>query len=200
MSVCVADYLLQYRQMRLQKTKQGIEGVLAHTFARERTELLWLAYLLTGDREMSLDVVVQAMDLEDASNPFFRNWMISWSRKLVIAKALGSLEAEMAASVERTRGRHSAHPADIPVGNWSLSDNADKTHLEEALLKVDLFPRCALLLTVFEKVSVEDAASLLNADREAVIAAKAIGLAELTWNLAVPQWNGAPGNCVWQAG
>ena len=164
----------------------GIEEALSRTFARERSELLWLAYLLTGDRGTSVEAVADAMDLSDAGNPFFRNWMISWSRKLVIAKALGAVEGELAASVLRTRERRCPRPAERPGRGWSLDRATGKAQLECALLAIDIFPRCALLLTVFEKVSLDDAASLLNADRDQVRTAKAIGLAELTWNLAQP--------------
>lgn len=160
---------------------------MARTFAREESELLWLAYLLTGDRQTSMDAVVHAMDTSDAANPFFRNWMISWSRKLVIAKALGSIEQEMGESVRRARERQCPRPAEIPTRGWSLNANTDKAEIERALLAIDLFPRCAVLLTVFEKVSLDDAAVLLSADRETVKTAKAIGLAELTWNLARAQ-------------
>lgn len=164
----------------------GIEEALSRTFARERSELLWLAYLLTGDRGTSVEAVADAMDLSDAGNPFFRNWMIAWSRKLVIAKALGAVEGEMAASVHRTRDRRCPRPAEMPGRGWTLGRAAGKAELECALLAIDIFPRCALLLTVFEKVSLDDAASLLNAGRDLVKTAKAIGLAELTWNLSRP--------------
>lgn len=176
-----------------QATNPGIEAALARTFGRERSELLWLAYLLTGDRASSVDAVAAAMDLDDAGNPFFRNWMISWSRKLVIAKALSVVEGEMAESAERTRRRNCPRPAELPGRRWSLDPAAGKVELERALLAVDLFPRCAVVLTVFEKVSEEDAASLLNADRQLLRTAKAVGLAELTWNLAQPQWQAASG-------
>lgn len=174
-------------------TNPGIEAALARTFAQERSELLWLAFLLTGDRAASVEAVAAAMDLDDAGNPFFRNWMISWSRKLVIAKALSVVEREMAESAERTQRRNCPRPAEMPGRGWTLDPSAGKAELECALLAIDLFPRCAVLLTVFEKVSEQDAATLLNADRQLLRTAKAIGLAELTWNLAQPRWQPASG-------
>jgi len=47
-----------------------------------------------------------------------------------------------------------------------------------------VFPRCALLLTVFERMSPEDAAVLLDVDRDLVRKARIIGLQDLTRNLA----------------
>ena len=52
------------------------------------------------------------------------------------------------------------------------------------MLAIDFFPRCAVLLTVFEKLSPDDTAVLLSSDRECVKTAAAIGLIELTRNLA----------------
>lgn len=174
-------------------TNPGIEAAIGRTFARERSELLWLAFLLTGDRSTSVEAVASAMDVDDAGNPFFRNWMISWSRKLVIAKALSVVEREMAESAERTQQRNCPRPAEMPGRGWRLDPAVGKVDLERALLAIDLLPRCAVLLTVFEKVSEEDAATLLNVDRQLLRTAKAIGLAELTWNLARPQWQAASG-------
>jgi hypothetical protein len=50
---------------------------------------------------------------------------------------------------------------------------------ERVVLAIDTFPRCALLLTVFEKLSLDDAALLLNADKALVRKARGQGLLEL---------------------
>ena len=55
--------------------------------------------------------------------------------------------------------------------------------LEDALLRIAPFPRRALLLTVFEQLSGEDARMLLNGGRECVKTATAIGLFESSRNL-----------------
>jgi hypothetical protein len=59
-----------------------------------------------------------------------------------------------------------------------------KVQLESALLAIDVFPRCALLLSVFEGMSLEDVGILLNSERDLVRTAQMIGLLELTRNLA----------------
>ena len=56
--------------------------------------------------------------------------------------------------------------------------------LEKALLAIDLFPRSALLLRVFEGFGMADAATLLDANPALIRKAQAIGLCELTTNLA----------------
>ena len=63
--------------------------------------------------------------------------------------------------------------------------NLTKPELERALLAIEVFPRCALLLTVFERLSIQEAAVLLNADEPLVRKAQARALFDLTRNLAV---------------
>ena len=83
----------------------------------------------------------------------------------------------------------------LPPGSWSLAANTTKLRLEDALLAIDVFPRCALLLMVFERVWLEDAATLLNSDPDLVRKAKSIGLRALTHNLARKQgWTSAGAN------
>ena len=59
-----------------------------------------------------------------------------------------------------------------------------KIQLERALLAIDVFPRCALLLSVFEKMPLADAAILLDAGLDLVRKAQEIGLRELTCKFA----------------
>ena len=68
--------------------------------------------------------------------------------------------------------------------DWSLSPDTTKADLEKALLAIDPFPRAALLLLVFEGIRMADAAALLDADPALIRKAQAIGLRELTANLA----------------
>lgn len=58
------------------------------------------------------------------------------------------------------------------------------------MLALDVFPRCALLLTVFEKLSIKDTTVLLGADEALVRKAQCLGLIELTRNIARGRgWN-----------
>ena len=137
-------------------------------------DLYWLAYLLTGDRERSIHAVVGTLEMNDAANPFFESWMACWSRKIFIARVLGVVTPKLNVAAGQRPAKNSASPR---------FDMAGKSELEQALLAIDQFPRCALLLTVFEKLSIEDTATLLNADPELVKAGRAIGLTELARNL-----------------
>jgi len=145
--------------------------------------IYWLAFLLTGHRGMSVDVTLEALVLPDDVNPFFSTWMLAWSRRVFIAKALAAIRDELAASARRTESKR-AEKAALPPRNWTLDGDTTKVQLESALLSIDVFPRCALLLSVFEGMSLEDAAILLDAEQDLVRKAQMIGLRELTRNLA----------------
>jgi hypothetical protein len=144
-------------------------------------DLYWLAFLLTGRRDVSIDVAADAAVDLDYANPFFEDWMHGWQRRLVIAKALIAIHDELPDSAHRTK---TAHAGARTPRNWSLGPNTTKDDLERALLAIDLFPRAALLLLVFERLRIADAAILLDADPDLLKKAQVIGLRELTANLA----------------
>jgi hypothetical protein len=126
-----------------------------------------LAYLLTGHRWSGVDMTLEMLDSRDGADSVFSNWILAWSRRLVIAKALAGIRDDLVASARRTASRHAEKIA-LPPKNWVLDPNTTKTEVESALLEIDVFPRCAILLTVFEKVSVEDAAVLLDEETSLV--------------------------------
>ena len=149
---------------------------------KDVTSLYWLAFLLTGARDISIDVAADAALSQAAVNPFFATWIQAWSRKIVIAKAVSAIRDELRASVRRTELTRVPGPA--PLQKWSLPASTTKTQIEQALLAVDLFPRAAVLLSIFEGMSIADAATILDANVTLVRKAQAIGLRELTNNLA----------------
>jgi hypothetical protein len=57
---------------------------------------------------------------------------------------------------------------------------------------IDVFPRCALVLSIFEGLPLEDVATLLDEDCELVKAARAIGLQQLTRRLSASLLSGKP--------
>jgi hypothetical protein len=144
-------------------------------------DLYWLAFLLTGHRDISIDIAADAVTSRD-DNSFFSDWIRGWQRRLVIAKAVAAVHDELADSARRTEiagGSNGGVPS-----NWSLSPDTTKADLEQALLPIDPFPRAALLLLVFEGVRLADAATLLDAKPALLEKAEVIGLRELTANLA----------------
>src|SRR5215467_7677181 len=123
-------------------------------------DLYWLGYLLTGDREQSVQAAIETLEMPDAANPFFESWMNTWSRKIFIAKVLGYAAAKTSESELRNRLRR----LQAETGRDfmpSIDPAAGKAELERALLAIETFPRCALLLRVFEKLAIGDIGMLL---------------------------------------
>jgi hypothetical protein len=152
--------------------------------------LHWLAYLLTGRREASIEIAADTLAADDSANPYFSTWKAAWARRVVIAKALAEVRDELAASARRTELK-SVNNRVMPPRDWMLDPDTTKIEIENALLAIDLFPRAAVLLLVFEHVPIADAIVLLDADAGLIRKAQAIGLRELTSNLA-----GAEGRVV----
>jgi len=150
--------------------------------ASHGADLYWLAFLLTGCRELSIDIVADAVASDDQRNAFFVSRMRPWSRWIVITKAVAAIRDELAASARRTmlsREDQTSWPRWWPVGH-----EVTKARIEKALLAIDVFPRAAVLLLVFERVQLADAATLLDCDSSLIKKAQAIGLRELTVYLA----------------
>ena len=159
-------------------------------------DLHWLAFLLTGHGEAGVDVVVEAIASQDATEPFFSTWMHAWSRRLVMAKALAAIRDDLARSMRRTRSER-IDKSGLPARPWALDQNTTKVHLEGALLAIDVFPRAVVVVSVFEGMPLKDAAILLDADLELVRKAQMIGLRQLTLNLARMQgWTPAATNSI----
>ena len=145
-------------------------------------DLYWLAFLLTGSQDISIDIAADAAGSEDWENSFFADWMRGRYRRPVIVKALAAIHDELAESAHRTETARFTIPQ-MPR-NWSLRADVTKEDLERALLAIDVFPRAAVLLLVFEGMRTADAALLLDAKADLLKKAQAIGLSEMTANLA----------------
>ena len=158
---------------------------------KDAGDLRWLAYLLTGQHDLSIEIAVDAVILQTNGGQFFPEWMKAWSRRIVIARALAATRAELANSVRQTALARVDRSAPAPR-NWSLRPDTKKSQLEEALLEIDIFPRAALILSIFEGVGIADSAILLDADAPLVRKAQAIGVRELVRNLAPQEQDTVP--------
>jgi DNA-directed RNA polymerase specialized sigma24 family protein len=146
-------------------------------------DLYWLAFLLTERRESSVDIAAAAIASQDGASSYFSSWMLSWSRRLVIAKAVAGIRDDLRASALRMELRRTNKSA-MPSRDWVLDRGTTKVELENALLAIDVFPRAVLVLSVFERLPIADAAVLLDVEPKQLSKARTIGLRELTSNLA----------------
>jgi DNA-directed RNA polymerase specialized sigma24 family protein len=147
------------------------------------TDFFWLIRLLTASRARACDLTVESSALEGDAGAYFSTWMRAWSRRVAIAKALAVIRHDLKASARRTKSMRFTE-APVLAPEWTLHPDTAKTDLERALLSIDVFPRAALLLSVFEETAIPDAAVLLDANPELVKKAQAVGLRQLTSNLA----------------
>jgi len=152
-------------------------------FEQHMPELYWLAYLLTGDRERSVQAFTGALN-SDTKEPALQRFMLSWARKLVIVAALGTIRRQLRESALRTRPSSKGELAGLAHLASVDHSGLTKRELEEVLLSMDVFQRCAVILTVLEGLPVTEAADLLGADVDTVKAAQARGVAEMTWRVA----------------
>jgi hypothetical protein len=155
----------------------------AEDIRTDATDLYWLAFLLTERHDLSIDIAADTAVSGDYPSPFLAEWMRGWQRQLVMGRALTTIHDELADSARRTQLAR-VNGSAPPPRNWSLSPDTTKADLQQALLSIDLFPRAALLLLVFEGIRMADAATLLDADSTLIRKAQAIGLRELTATLA----------------
>ena len=138
-------------------------------------ELYWLVFLLTGQRGLSQDLTQDVLNSPDCPGP--------WSRRTAFTKAFAAVHDELALSAVRVASKK-FEMTGIPPHTWSLDPDTTKIKIENALVNIDIFPRWALLLTVFEGLGLEEASALLGADRELVQQGQIAGLLDLTRNLA----------------
>jgi len=108
-------------------------------------------------------------------------WLVE---AIVLAKALEAIRQEPAESARRTELARDEELSALPA--LSANEEITKTDIEEALFGIDLFPRAALILLVFEKIRMVDAIALLDADAALIRKAQVIGLRRFA-NIVAPK-------------
>ena len=82
---------------------------------QQAADLHWLAFLLTGCCETGVDLVVETIASQDADSPFFSDWMLAWSRRVVIGKALNAIRTDLARSARSTQLKRTGNTT-LPPG------------------------------------------------------------------------------------
>jgi hypothetical protein len=149
-------------------------------FEEHSAELYSLAYLLTGNADQSVEAFDRALNF-DEENEVFGEFMASWARKLIIGEALGTMNAQLRTS--RQRVSRAPEPEPLKEGSWKRRPDIGREEFQDAVVSIDAFPRCAMLLTIFEGMSIDEASLLLNEDHAITRKAQRIGVVQLTRNL-----------------
>lgn len=146
------------------------------------SKLYWVAFLLTGHKELSARVTIDALSseygLDCMSSPRLRALL----RRTVIKSALAETQTELSRSLHQFASQRT-DLGPITVMDKLADPPIGQAKLEEALLAIELFPRCALLLTVFERFPMQDAETLLHCNRNLIQAGQVRGLTDLARNL-----------------
>ena len=163
---------------------QEIEGAY-HAAA----SLYSIAFLLTGRSELSLEIAMEVLDSEDDPELLFSSQALAGVRRTVIEKALAAIRDELSISECQTASLSFAEVC-LPPSTWSLDPSTTKLQIESVLLAIDVFPRCALLLTVFEGLSLQEASAFLGSNGDSTLKGRITGLWNFTHHLARQQgWN-----------
>jgi hypothetical protein len=153
---------------------------MTEIFEENSSELFSLAFLLTGNADRGVEAFNRALDVDD-ENPIFGTFMNSWARKLIIVEALGTIKTDLQSSKQRVAR---APEEELGDARWKPRASIGREEFEEAVIAIDALPRCAMLLTIFEGMSIEAASILLNEDMALTAKAQRMGIVQLTSNLA----------------
>ncbi len=166
-------------------------------FASSKESLRWLCYTLTGDHQLS-DKVVDAVLQQSlkGAGPVFREWMLSWARRLIIRFSIMTVhpiapEGALPGCSCGTFERMAVDPFDR---NAILKLPAQE--LQRRLLCLDVLSRFVFVLRALEGYSRRDSALLLNVDDRTceclylqafgALAAEQVQI-EGSWNAPLPQ-------------
>ena len=154
---------------------------LIEIFEENSSELYSLAFLITGNMDRSVEAFNRALDF-DEDNPAFGKFMNAWARKLIIVEALATIKNELRTSKQRVA--RAAEDELTKDARLKKRPYIAREEFEEAVIAIDAFPRCAMLLTIFEGMTAKAASVLLNEDEALTRKAQRIGIVQLTRNLA----------------
>jgi hypothetical protein len=155
---------------------------LMEVFEENSSELYSLAFLLTGNADGGVEAFNRALELEDTENTTFGEFMSAWARKLITVEALETIKQEL--QISKDKMARTPEDETTSGAKWKRRAYISREEFEEAVIAIDPFPRCAMLLTIFEGMSIQAASTLLNADKKLTRKAQRIGIVELTRHLA----------------
>ena len=124
--------------------------------------------IIYGDIERHEGAVAHAHpDLERLGDAFshLRDWHPQAGRRArelkselaTLASSRDDVREAIARSARRTALRRT-EKSPLPPRSWVLAPETTRSDLERALLRIDVFPRAAVLLLIFEQVPLKDAA------------------------------------------
>jgi hypothetical protein len=148
-------------------------------FTEQRDYLCWIALLVTGDKAVAEQAVVDGSKLSEFRSGVFRDWLFVWANHATMRTAVRAVRDLIFAAASRYAGASSDY-----AGYEVLSDDEIRSlrHVDPLPIIAELDPlaRSALVLRGIQHDSIADCALLL--DLPSRIVAVAYGHA-LRWNV-----------------
>ena len=126
-------------------------------FDRERVGLQRLALLLTANSETAKRCLSRAFRECIASTLVSKEWVVSWTRRMVIRNAISLVMGPGGRSFVTTNDE-----ADDRFVAFSLDDSLGAIAASESILDLPEFERFVLVICVLERYSIHDCALLLG--------------------------------------
>ena len=131
-------------------------------FADSAEPLRWLCYTLTGDEELGDKVLKAAFEQSlKGADCVFRDWMVSWARRLVIQGCI-ALMRPTGYILEECVCPHSGDTGSEISDRLELALSQSSEALQQRLLHLDPLPRFAFVLRALEGYSRRETALLLG--------------------------------------
>jgi DNA-directed RNA polymerase specialized sigma24 family protein len=133
-------------------------------FATCAGKLHWVAVVLTGDRKKAQELFLAAVDDIGDSHTIFGEWLCTWAVRTVVMSCVRYHVNELSKendTGERWRSKLIEH-SNVKLQNPLLSQEG----LQNALLRIPLFPRFVFLLRMLEGYPMPDVAQILDVDED----------------------------------
>lgn len=145
------------RQKARNRVEYASKEELASAFESERTGLQRLAHLLTANSEAARRCVIRAFRECIASSSVSKEWVLSWTRRMIIRNAISLVMGPGGQSLVNIND-----DADSGLIAFSL-DGAPGTFVEpESILDLPELDRFVFVICVLERYSMYDCALLLG--------------------------------------
>ncbi len=162
--------------------KRGLASpnAVRQAFHEHRIELEWMAYFVTGSRDIAAACVADACCLSETHTNVFEEWVPTWVRYSTIRSAL-EMKRDVIKQVARSYKNYpSVRKCQLLEGEL-FEFLVDRS--EFFIQKLDVISRCALVLCGIQGNTVDEAAALLGISRPIVQAGYSAGIdyLETTW-------------------
>jgi DNA-directed RNA polymerase specialized sigma24 family protein len=133
-------------------------------FHSNAESLLGLCRTLTGDERRARLSFDNALNrCVESANVVFREWMLSWARRLIIKSCIAAMRSEIQSAAHRFSASTINRPLPETTRARHLSKMAPE-ELETKLLRADTLCRFVVVLRVVENYSRRETALLLDVD------------------------------------